>query len=78
MALKLPKGTQFGFAPVVSTAIATSAISKAAPALASVAANSNRGDFIALVGDTLGQTGDGRDGTARRDHRTALPHSRRA
>ncbi|PTT50861.1 phage tail protein, partial [Stenotrophomonas sp. HMWF022] len=29
MALKLPKGTQFGFAPVISTAIATTAISKA-------------------------------------------------
>jgi len=27
MALKLPKGTQFGFAPVISTAIATTAIS---------------------------------------------------
>ncbi|HEL2980098.1 TPA: phage tail protein [Stenotrophomonas maltophilia] len=49
MALKLPKGTQFGFAPVVSTAIATSAISKAAPALASVAANSvDTGDVVVI------------------------------
>ncbi len=43
------KGTQFGFAPVVSTAIATSAISKAAPALASVAANIvDTGDVVVI------------------------------
>lgn len=36
MALKLPKGIQFGFASVLATTVAASGISKAAPAVATV------------------------------------------
>ena len=49
MALKLPKGTQFGFAPVVATKIATTGISKAAPALASIAADAVDTDDVVVL-----------------------------
>lgn len=49
MALKLPKGTQFGFAPVVAAAIATTGISKASPALASIPANSVDTDDVVVL-----------------------------
>jgi len=49
MALKLPKGTQFGFAPVVPAAIATTGISKASPALASIPANSVDTDDVVVL-----------------------------
>lgn len=49
MALKLPKGTQFGFAPVVATPIPATAFSKAAPSLASVAAAAvDTGDVVLI------------------------------
>ncbi len=49
MALKLPKGTQFGFAPVLATKIATTGISKAAPALASIAADAVDTDDVVVL-----------------------------
>lgn len=50
MALKMPKGTQFGFAPIIPTQIPVTAFSKAAPPLASVAAGAvDEGDIV-LVG----------------------------
>lgn len=49
MALKMPKGTQFGFAPVLPLAIPTTGISKANPALASIAANAvDTGDVVLI------------------------------
>lgn len=49
MSLKLPKGTQFGFAPVIATAIATTGISKANPALASIVSGAVDEDDIVLI-----------------------------
>ncbi len=50
MALKMPKGTQFGFAPIITTQIPVSAFSKAAPPLASVASGAvDQGDIV-LIG----------------------------
>jgi len=50
MALKLPKGTQFGFATIASTKIASTGISKAAPALASIASGAVEEGEIVLIG----------------------------
>ncbi|MBN7139000.1 phage tail protein [Lysobacter enzymogenes] len=49
MSLKLPKGTQFGFAQVTTVAIPTTGVSKANPALASIAANAvDSGDVVLI------------------------------
>jgi len=50
MALKLPKGTQFGFAPVIAAKIPATGFSKADPALASVAAGTVSVGEVVLIG----------------------------
>lgn len=50
MALKLPKGTQFGFAPITAAKIASTGFSKASPALASVAAGAVDAGAVVLIG----------------------------
>jgi len=49
MALKMPKGTQYGFASVLATAIVASAFSKANPAVATVPADSVDENDVVLI-----------------------------
>lgn len=49
MALKFPKGTQFGFAKVLATSIAATAISKADPAVATVTTGAVAENDVLLI-----------------------------